>query len=125
MGQRRDTNIIKKTIDEATQMSYDLKILEADLDDAKRDIKAYAKKYNMIKIEGNTAFAKVTTTSKASVEPDELRSKLDDLQRPSEFMELIKVDLTQAKKSLGETVFEEIADIEIKPFNRVTLRPLK
>lgn len=115
---------ITEKIDRAAMLNIQIKKLEKEFDELKKDIKVIAKKRQEGKIKGEKFQAVVGPTSTVSIDPEDLRELLSDLDREDEFDSLVKVLAEPAKKALGETHFETIADIKVTAFNRINFKKI-
>lgn len=115
---------ITEKIDRAALLNIQIKKLEKEFDELKSDIKVIAKKRQDGNIKGEKFQVVVGPTSTVSIDPEDLRELLSDLDREDEFDSLVKVLAELTKKALGESQFETIADIEVVPFNRISFKKI-
>lgn len=116
---------ITEKIDRAAMLNIQIKKLEKEFDELKSDIKVIAKKRQDGLIRGEKFEAVVGPTSTVSIDPEDLRELLSDLDREDEFDDLIKILAEPTKKALGESQFETIADIKVTDFNRINFKKIK
>ena len=96
-----------EAIDLATDLSFELKELEARLDKYKALSRGVFSPSEQVS--GKTGFVLVTPAKVTDVESADLHQLLKDVERGEEFYHLIKVKIADARKALGTTLFSKIS----------------
>lgn len=113
---------IAEKVDRAHFLSMEIKKMEEELDGLKKDLKAHAKKHNYPEIVGKSSKAVFGPTGWTSIEPKKLHETLKDMELSKKFYDLVKVKITDAKKLIGETVFDSISKSGSIAYNKVTFK---
>lgn len=102
-----EASTMSEAIDVAVFLSGELKDLEKRLD----KYKALFKKVGEpgVQMNGETGFVLLVAAKKTEAEPGSLHQLLKDINREPEFYSLIKVQIAEARKVLGTTLFSKIS----------------
>ena len=112
-----------KIVDEAYELDREIKAGEEDLKVAKGQIRQYAKQRKIDRVEGSDGrFAKVSPRGYTECHPRDLYAYMKEIGREEDFWGMIKVDITKAKKDLGETGFGSVSTTGSIPYNTVALK---
>jgi len=112
-------------VDDGIQLSAISKKSEKLLDSIKELLLDYSKlKKEKVHV-GSHGFANIGPTSSSSIEPKKLLEFLTKVGKKNLFLGLIKVNVTDAKKFLGEDAIKSILDTTSKEYGSVKFKVSK
>lgn len=98
---------VSEAIDTAVALSLKIKGLEKRLDKYKTFFRKTGEPG--VQMNGETGFVLLVAAKKTEVWPEPLHQLLKDVGREQEFYSLLKVQIPDARKVLGTTLFSKIA----------------
>jgi hypothetical protein len=111
---------IKKAVDRGREIKEEIDALEAEQDKIKEFLRSEAKARKIGYFLGFERFARVSPHTETSCDPREVENIFTDLDRHEEFYDCIKVQVGEAKKRLGDTVFESVSQRKSIPYKTVS-----
>lgn len=105
---QKQTQNIEQVIDEALQLDLEIKEKTALLKKKKAELRRFAINAGLKKLAGNQGKVVFSDEVKTSIEPFKLFSLLQDLDMDVAFFDLVKVNITEAKKKVGDVYLEGI-----------------
>lgn len=109
-------------VDRGFELKTKLKPMNDEMDDIKSRLKSHGKQYKQKKIDGTKAVASFSAQPFPGAVVKEVYDTFVELDREDEFFDCVKVNLTELKASLGETMSEELITIKRDPYGRVNFR---
>jgi len=109
-------------VDRGFQLKVKFDLLESQLDEAKAEARERAKKQKSDHFFGVKHFLTISAGSSTTCESKELYDTYKDLGREDAFFDAVKPLVGQAKKDLGETVFNSISTTETFPYRTVSFK---
>ena len=83
------------------------------------EVLKYAKEHGLKKVDGIQFEAEVKEKRTTSIPPEALHDMLAKQKKKKLFFDIIKVQLTEAKKVLGEVMLKPIVVSELDKFNKI------
>ena len=113
---------LTQTIDEAYALDLEIKQKKKLLDQKKAELKEFAMNTDQKEIQGEYGKIEFTDEMKSSINPEDLFTLMQDLGEMQNFFKLVKVNLTDTRKKLGETLLEDITDSKYVEFAKMKFK---
>ena len=113
---------LTQTIDNAFSLDLEIKQKKKLLDSQKADIKEYAKSVGEKELHGEFGKVEFSDEAKGYINPKELYKLMVDLGMEEDFFNLVKVNLTDAKSKLGETILSEVLETNYTKFAKMKFK---
>lgn len=116
---------VLKVIDQATKWDQELKELKKNLDKAKEFLKEHAGENGWRTLSGEYGLCEIRPSSSSSISPTALAKVLKKMDKLSLYETVVKVQVGEAKKYLGEEALKDIMKVSTEEVGSMSLRPLK
>ena len=116
----KNGNGYKRKVDLAGELDQKIKEYQQQLKELKENLKEIARKKNKKMLEGNVFVAVFSPATTSKCEPKALLKLLRKRGEERKFPELVKVDLTQARRYLGEDATKIISSNKVE-FGKIQL----
>ena len=113
---------IASLVDKGAALKLKMDKLETELSEINKKLKAEAKKKKAKELAGSKFTAKFSPHTWTDCEP---RDVYDVCPSMDQFFGLVKVKISDAKKSLGETLFGSVSSQQSIPFHKISYRKNK
>jgi len=118
-GQKQE---LTQTIDNAFSLDLEIKQKKKLLESKKADLKEYAKSIGEKELYGEFGKVEFSDEAKGYIDPYELYHFMLDLGMGHDFFDLVKVNLTEAKSKLGETILSEVLQTKYTEFAKMKFK---
>ena len=123
--QQKQSKTIAEQVDEAFESDQKAKQLGDVVKKTKETLKNYARGEELHELEGEKAKIVFSQDVITKVGPRDLYNHLKEHGREDEFFDLVKVNVGDARKKLGDNELEKVAEIDVKDYAKGTLKEKK
>lgn len=113
---------IEELVDKGYQLKVRVDEADTELDLVKKEIRRRAKKNKKDFFFGKNNFVTISPRTVTTCKPLDLHNVYEEIGREIDFFDAVSVTISTAKKDLGETVFSEISEVSVIPYNNVSFK---
>lgn len=122
---QKQSKTIAEQVDEAFENDQKVKQLSDLVKKTKETLKNYARGEELHELKGEKAKIVFSQDVITKVDPYTLYNHLKEEGRENEFFDLVKVNVGDARKKLGDNELEKVAEVSVKDYAKGTLKEKK